>query len=1826
MSVAPACLSTNPSCNHNPYFTQCQGAQTGGSGCYAQQLPYTKLFFPGIQGSLSIIVADIDVGQSLSFFPSQVPDGSTFVQIYPTYPGFPGPTLSYSFTWTPLLDSVSSVVCFKVQDNLGAYSLGNWCITMNIGVASLIYVSGIIRDFNRTNTFPGRLNNPDFGVACATANTAGCDNTVQKQFVSYNLGSDNTPSFNTSITGLTTVSSQTSFDAWFRDTANTNVKMIYSLSLSNGTEADPRIFTFYTLQFFAANALPQSDNLPNNYYFTYELHAYMSYSGGEVYKFGSADDLWVFVNRVLPSTWNLHGIHPYTVFTMNMDFWSNRSFGLTIGNIVTCDIFFAHRSPNHDPALQLQLPNAVLCDSLSSGQLLVDFTPNFKFSYPIASAPGTYDPQLRMSYYGDACWGTTSTCSNGIYPNFLVITQASQFSSFGVSYYQQQQTINGVLRWYPFQLKVLQGFSTTFRFQVQLGTLNAGTGSPQGFAFLIQSSSALAQGGSANQLGYGGIPQSLAIEFDSNIDLNLNDPGYNHVSAHTRYAAANDASESASIGISSANPPMTFTNGSVHTVRITYQPGQQSSSSATTTGWIRVYMNQVLSPVMQAQVNMNQLGNALGGAAWVGFSAGQGSLSTARATITINDWNMLVVGVSAGACQALSPPGNTNVNSPTFQMIAGKAMADTWLQTGGYNGGVINPGVMIVQTYDACTNRITVGNEPNAWTVTLTRRIGSSLTLSWVQGVSTGGVLVSANQDGTYAITFNPTEIGIFDIDVKFNNIPISGSPFMLSVNADIAASAMSYISFSPDTNKLLLQPHNAPLYNGQLSAGMWMVAVSPTTGLVTTSILYDFVSSVDRYNNGGTQAFSAFLNNAPTNTIIALACVQNCGSIPSEAQTAISANLGGTQSGQLIAFGSYAILAQKGVGKLGESVANNRASNVIQYLFSNVGPYGITVSVQSCGLNFGLQMTSTAGGFGRILVDPVSVFLQANAQYTFAVQLRDKWGNPAVSQASESLTLSTSPDITLSAGTVSNPTQTAPSYFNFTLATSGTKSAGQYSMYVKMQSVAGSYNPLFLPTWPTYAQSNIVNSPRTFYVVAAAASNVQSTASGSGLTASAVSQSQNCFFINLADDNLNFATNVNPFGADSVAITITGPSPANNVIITPPTTPGSSQRWVKCQGALCSPCPSLIDVCQFQVCYTGTIAGTYTVNALINGASAPQISGTQITVIAGNVDALRSQISLPASVTSGQISYFSVQSYDSAGNIISIRNARDFTVTIKNPLGADISADLGIQVLYNGAGSYTIQFTPVLAYTISISVFNPAQSGSAGLVGGTSYSLLVIPGPPSGRSTFVLNSGQTTVALVNTLTVTGIDAAGNSVQNTGGLFNGYYLPSIALTFGATLRPISINYGQSGILPSQTVFTFTATQSGNYSVNLQIASTGANLASNPNYIFVNPGKAACGMFVITGSGQFGGEPGVNATFLVQARDVYGNNVAETNGVFTLLVQTESTAPVPNALIPYGAASSISAFGYWNIGMGLYSFTYPVPRQPTPPNQFALSLVYPVNPNNPNLLTSCTIRNLTANNNEANSFCYSRPEDLSNTNGAVLPGAIGFSGGWNQSYVGIGATFWIVGYSDSLRSLWTGTNPSTDQYVINLYHRATGVSVSNIVISGGNVGQQAFQVSYTPSLLGDHVMNITNSTTGGPVVVCGLTDPIWKRNYAWLIKVGPGLINSFKTTVYNLNQADLRIVGQNYQFSVQPQDQYGNAITNSTYRMTATIDASNRFTGVYNPSDTRYYFDYTAQLIGIKTVTITEATLSPGALLGGQSFQITFSAALPDASKTDCSFV
>lgn len=153
---------------------------------------------------------------------------------------------------------------------------------------------------------------------------------------------------------------------------------------------------------------------------------------------------------------------------------------------------------------------------------------------------------------------------------------------------------------------VADGFWTLFQFQL---TPNGTDG--DGLAFVIQNAEPTSLGQAGDGLGYAGVPNSLAVEFDTFGNAETRDPNGNHLSVQTRGTLPNSAHHDFSLGAATTIPELA--DGGIHTVFLLYVPGV-----------MLVFLDDFAAPQLVLPVDLAGLLNLTTGRAWVGFTAATG--------------------------------------------------------------------------------------------------------------------------------------------------------------------------------------------------------------------------------------------------------------------------------------------------------------------------------------------------------------------------------------------------------------------------------------------------------------------------------------------------------------------------------------------------------------------------------------------------------------------------------------------------------------------------------------------------------------------------------------------------------------------------------------------------------------------------------------------------------------------------------------------------------------------------------------------------------------------------------------------------------------------------------------------------------------------------------------------------------------------------------------------------------------------------------------------------------------------------------------------------
>ena len=217
--------------------------------------------------------------------------------------------------------------------------------------------------------------------------------------------------------------------------------------------------------------------------------------------------------------------------------------------------------------------------------------------------------------------------------------------------------------WYPRVMNVREGFDTTFKFRLSNPSMVCGTmddvnthcrsRGADGFAFVIQNFDPLALGKAGMEMGYGGIMNSMAIEFDTYYNYEFYDPGENHVSVHSRgFRFRNSANHSYEFGSTTAVPDL---SDGEHFARVRYTPtfdedllfsadnafipdaphvveflenGDWKSGGqgdwSTGMGSLAVYVDDLKAPILTVPMNLPDTLELQSGRAYVGFTAATG--------------------------------------------------------------------------------------------------------------------------------------------------------------------------------------------------------------------------------------------------------------------------------------------------------------------------------------------------------------------------------------------------------------------------------------------------------------------------------------------------------------------------------------------------------------------------------------------------------------------------------------------------------------------------------------------------------------------------------------------------------------------------------------------------------------------------------------------------------------------------------------------------------------------------------------------------------------------------------------------------------------------------------------------------------------------------------------------------------------------------------------------------------------------------------------------------------------------------------------------------
>lgn len=237
---------------------------------------------------------------------------------------------------------------------------------------------------------------------------------------------------------------------------------------------------------------------------------------------------------------------------------------------------------------------------------------------------------------------------------FLIVTGYSNAATFnfndfstasGLNYVSDTAVVGSALRltssnpsrvgavWFSNLVNVQSGFTTLFNFQITDqfayrgdGTIASGSEADggDGLVFVVQNSSNTALGLANSGIGYYGIANSLAVEFDTwkNRDSYC-EPNNNHIAVNSLGTATNRPEHCAStdpldpfpnpnLGIYS--PSQNMSDGGIYQAKINYTPGS-----------LKVFFVDMSNPVMDVAVDLGSLLSLDGGTgAYIGLTSSTG--------------------------------------------------------------------------------------------------------------------------------------------------------------------------------------------------------------------------------------------------------------------------------------------------------------------------------------------------------------------------------------------------------------------------------------------------------------------------------------------------------------------------------------------------------------------------------------------------------------------------------------------------------------------------------------------------------------------------------------------------------------------------------------------------------------------------------------------------------------------------------------------------------------------------------------------------------------------------------------------------------------------------------------------------------------------------------------------------------------------------------------------------------------------------------------------------------------------------------------------------
>ena len=510
------------------------------------------------------------------------------------------------------------------------------------------------------------------------------------------------------------------------DVPGTNTSAPFSLTLSNAGQADPTRFAFDTAAF---------SPLGTNDAFTLELHTSITYAAGTQLAFLAGDRVLVFFNDEMVLNAGSGG------GTADLDSFAAQD-QLAIGEVYPLDIYITHAA------------------GASASLHLESIAPTCS---PRAQPNLAFVPLDQVDLIGSAAIGTIGFVDpeDTIYgpPNPLGFFSVIPTPVPGIQLVPQATTTTAGAAWNPQPIANGVAFHTSFEFQfAQPG---------EGFAFVLAPTPTV--GGSSFNLGYGGIPSSVAVEFDTHQDPQLLDPASPEVGVHTLGSSPNSPVEGAAV-LGSATQALSldgtpirplFGLGTVDWWKATIDYEPQPGLGY---GWMRIYLDDggfdfasgynPNTPVLAVQIPDATMA-ALGPVYYMGLTSSTfvGTPANVNGETDIVWWKASTVDCNVATCAQISAAKTSATAAPGVLQLPGD-------------------GSILVQARDAADMPFGTGGAVACFAAAI------------ANGSESDAASVFDNGDGTYSVSYAPGAAGAWTLDVQAGGGDIAGSPYPVSVLA----------------------------------------------------------------------------------------------------------------------------------------------------------------------------------------------------------------------------------------------------------------------------------------------------------------------------------------------------------------------------------------------------------------------------------------------------------------------------------------------------------------------------------------------------------------------------------------------------------------------------------------------------------------------------------------------------------------------------------------------------------------------------------------------------------------------------------------------------------------------------------------------------------------------------------------------------------------------------------------------------------------------------------------------------------------------------------